>query len=886
MALKILHTKTKYGKNDKNIKKMNNLPCPFCKKSNRQSAKFCRFCGSELSTLSMSSAASISEATATNESAQTRFLSAVPAASSETKTSSSSPSFSDYIGLSEIRRKLSMFISTFSIRQKQKNIGMEISNSNSILVFSGEAGTGKSLVANCFIEELKKSNCLSSSRIEKTTAHKMQRLYPTDAEIAKYLSEQNFGVLLVDEIHTDESYLYELLLGLSEKQCDTVCILIGIKDRLEKFFSEKDELADLADFYNFPDVDDENLTKILEKKLRDKGFVFGDEVKDSFYLCVKEARHNKDNVYKNGWIVEKDIIKKITEKQAARLRKTQSFSEKDLKQIAQEDLPAIRKIQSTEEILLILDGLIGMENVKKSVRELCQTIQNNIRRKSLGINAENPKIHIVLTGNPGTGKTTVARILGKLFYAMKLLPSDRVIETSGLDLTAGYVGQTKDKVNELCDKATGGVLFIDEAYYLAGTEGSSNPYGSEAVGTLLKRMEDDRGKFVIIAAGYKNEMQNFLRMNPGLESRFEHKIHIEDYTEDELFRILLLNVEKAQFTFDEEAKKAARIAVSDLCKNKDKNFANARAVRNLFDTIKTRMDSRLSNISAESLTKELLTEIKAEDIPYEKKNELTSEAAFAELNELIGMGNVKQTIRELYDTIKINLEIEKLGAKAKKPEIHIALTGNPGTGKTTVARILGKLLCSIGLLSSDKVIETDRSKIVAKFVGHTAQNMQRLCDDATGGILFIDEVYTLAKDDFGREATDTLMKRMEDDRGKFIVVVAGYKDKMNEWMATNEGLSSRFTHHIHIEDYSPAELYELFCLFAKKENLTLTNEAKKTCGIVIDNIWQNRGKNFANGRTIRKLFDSVVRKKNSRVIVLNKEERTKEVLTTIEETDF
>lgn len=842
---------------------MNNLPCPFCKKSNRQTAKFCRFCGNELSSPLAAFSISSNESSAKSDSFTT-----------------------NYIGLSEIRKKLSMFISTFSIRQKQKNIGMKISNSNNILVFSGEPGTGKSLVANCFIDELKKSNCLASNRIEKTTAHKMQRLYPTDAEIAKYLSEQNFGVLLVDEIHTDESYLYELLLGLSEKQNDTICILIGIKNKLEKFFNEKNELADLADFYDFPDVDDENLAKILEKKLHDKGFVFDNEVKDSFYLCVKEARHNKDNIYKNGWIVEKDIIKKITEKQAARLRNNQSFSEKDLKQITQEDLSAIRKIQSTEEILSLLDELIGMENVKKSVRELCQTIQNNIRRKSLGINAENPKIHIVLTGNPGTGKTTVARILGKLFYAMKLLPSDRVIETSGLDLTAGYVGQTKDKVNELCDKATGGVLFIDEAYYLAGTEGSSNSYGSEAIGTLLKRMEDDRGKLVIIAAGYKNEMQNFLKMNPGLESRFEHKIHIEDYTEDELFRILLLNVEKAQFTFDEEAKKSARFAVSDLCKNKDKNFANARAVRNLFDTIKTKMDSRLSNISAESLTKELLTTIKAEDIPYEKKNELTSEAAFAELNELIGMSNVKQAIRELYDTIKINLEIEKLGAKAKKPEIHIALTGNPGTGKTTVARILGKLFCSIGLLSSDKVIETDRSKIVAKFVGHTAQNMQRLCDDATGGILFIDEVYTLAKDDFGREATDTLMKRMEDDRGKFIVVVAGYKDKMNEWLATNEGLSSRFTHHIHIEDYNPAELYELFCLFAKKENLTLTDEAKRTCRLVIDNIWQNRSKNFANGRTIRKLFDSVVRKKNTRVIALNKEERTKEVLTTIEETDF
>ena len=130
------------------------------------------------------------------------------------------------------------------------------------------------------------------------------------------------------------------------------------------------------------------------------------------------------------------------------------------------------------------------------------------------------------------------------------------------------------------------------------------------------------------------------------------------------------------------------------------------------------------------------------------------------------------------------------------------------------------------------------------------------------------------------------MKRMEDDRGKFVVVVAGYENKMREWMATNEGLSSRFTHYIHIEDYNPSELCELFRLFAKKEGLELTQGAQRLCVQIIEHIWQNRAQDFANGRTIRKLFDSVVRKKNSRAIALPESERTKEVLTTIEESDF
>ena len=860
---------------------MPQLICPACSAQNRENAKFCRLCGTRLplqNSLSETKPLEVQSQVANNNSV----------VKVESENALTKKAVLDFIGLEDIRARLQMFINTLTIRQKQKQIGMPVKESTNILVFRGEAGTGKSLVAEYFISCLKKSGCLISDKIARTTAHKLQRQYQTDSQISKYLLEQNLGVFLIDEVHIDQNYLYELLLGLTEEKSETVCILLGLKENLEEFFQEKSELADLVSFYDFPTINDENLSKILENKLYKSGFNFSKEVQSSFLSCVQEAKHRSTVHYKNGWLVEKDILVTILEHQASRLSKKSFISEQDLKQIEIEDLPVTKKTETVEDILAMLNELIGMEVVKKSVADLCQSILNNQKRKAMGLIAENPKIHLVLTGNPGTGKTTVARILGKLFHTMQLLPSDKVIETAGLDMTAGYVGQTKDKVNELCDKAMGGVLFIDEAYYLAGQDGAANSFGSEAVGTLLKRMEDDRGKFVVIAAGYQNEMQDFLRMNPGLDSRFEHKIHIEDYSADELFQILLLQMKKAQFVFNnsDNAKDVARKAVETLCKNKQKDFSNARAIRNLFETIKLRMDSRISTLPPESLTKESLTTICATDIPYDENKKTTEKEVFAELNELIGMVKVKKAIAELYNTIKINLELEKIGQNPKKPEIHIALTGNPGTGKTTLARILGKLFASIGLLSSDKVIECDRSKIVAKYVGHTAQNMQRLCEDATGGILFIDEVYTLAKDDFGHEATDTLMKRMEDDRGKFVVVVAGYENKMNEWMSTNQGLSSRFTHHIHIDDYNVGELYELFCLYAKKEQLTLTKEASDIAEQFIQQIWQNRSTDFANGRTIRKFFDAVVRKKNSRVIALQEKERTKDILTTITSEDF
>ena len=865
---------------------MSTLICKYCHKENRSSAKFCYFCGKKTENQPENQIVSVSSSE--NEKFRAVHNAEVSSSISNTQNTSAVQNIPaknpDFIGLSEIRARLVMFINTLKIRRRQKSIGMNVSDENSVLVFRGEAGSGKSTVAESFIKMLQSSSVFSSSKnVERTTAHKFQRIYATDVEISKYLSDKKPGIFLVDEIQNEENYLNELLLGLTEKKTDTISILLGLKEPLEKFFKEHSELVDLVSFYDFPDISDENLAQILQRKLDENGFEYDSDVKNLFGMCVSEAKNDSSNIYKNGWIVEKDIFRKILEKQASRLSKMQNISDEDFKKILVQDLPVSKKAESVDDVLSQLDGLIGMEAVKGKVKELCLTVQNNLRRKELGLVSENPKVHIVLTGNPGTGKTTVARLLGKLFFAMRLLPSDKVIETDGLGLTAGYVGQTKDKVNELCDKALGGILFIDEAYYLSG---DSNSYGNEAVGTLLKRMEDDRGKFIVIVAGYDKEMQEFLKMNQGLDSRFTHKINIEDYSSDELFEILKLNIKKANFSLDSEAKVLCRSAVDEMCRNKTKNFANAREIRNFFDKIKLNLDSRIGKLAPENLTKEVLSTITKNDIPYSPKKTVSAESVFAELDELIGMENVKASIRELYDTVKINQELEKIGQNPKKPEIHIILTGNPGTGKTTIARLLGKLFFAIGLLASDKVVETDRSKIVAKYVGHTAVNTQKLCDDALGGILFIDEVYTLASDDFGREATDTLMKRMEDDRGKFVVVVAGYENRMQEWLKTNEGLSSRFSHKIHIEDYNSDELFQLFCLYAKKENLLFTDDALLAVRNSINYISENRGADFANGRTIRKFFDSVIRKKNSRIMTLDENQRTKEVLMTIEKEDI
>ena len=225
----------------------------------------------------------------------------------------------------------------------------------------------------------------------------------------------------------------------------------------------------------------------------------------------------------------------------------------------------------------------------------------------------NVSYHCVFSGNPGTGKTTVARILAGIYKDLGVLKKGHLVETDRSGLVAEYVGQTAVKTNKIIDNALDGVLFIDEAYSLV--QGGSEDYGSEAIATLLKRMEDDRDRLVVILAGYTNEMEEFINSNPGLRSRFNRYIHFEDYTAEELYKIFLLNAEKNEYTLADDVKEYLLKKLEDVVANKPKDFGNARYIRNLFEKTVEAQANRLA--SEPKITKELLVEIKKEDIIYE-----------------------------------------------------------------------------------------------------------------------------------------------------------------------------------------------------------------------------------------------------------------------------
>ena len=259
-----------------------------------------------------------------------------------------------------------------------------------------------------------------------------------------------------------------------------------------------------------------------------------------------------------------------------------------------------------------LDELIGLNQVKEEVHSLANFVKIQKQREKKGLKIPKMSFHLVFTGSPGTGKTTVARIVARIYKDLGVLKKGHMVETDRSGLVANYVGQTATKTNAIVDSALNGVLFIDEAYALVPTANKNNDYGQEAISTLLKRMEDDRDRLVVIVAGYTNEMKRFIDSNPGLKSRFNRYINFPDYTSGELCQIFNMYVRKNQYSLTPDAERCLKTRLDSAVKHKDRNFGNARNARNIFEKSIQQQANRLSK--EKNPTTKQLSELTASDI--------------------------------------------------------------------------------------------------------------------------------------------------------------------------------------------------------------------------------------------------------------------------------
>ena len=537
---------------------------------------------------------------------------------------------------------------------------------------------------------------------------------------------------------------------------------------------------------------------------------------------------------------------------------------------------------SFEELLDRLNALIGLTKIKRKVRDHAQYIKFLQLRKDKGFEEKEPiNVHSAFIGNPGTGKTTVAKMMGKLYHKMGLLSKGHVHEVDRVDLVGEYIGQTAPKVKEAIEKARGGVLFIDEAYSLARSNDDTKDFGREVIEILVKELSNGPGNLAVIVAGYPQEMNHFLNSNPGLKSRFKLFFEFDDYLPQQLIEISEYACNEKEVNLTPGARRLLEKIITDEFRKRDRTFGNARFVFDLIEKSKIQMGIRLmSNEGVEELGKKELATIIKEDVGSISDNMEASLPAIdidyaqlaknlKELDALIGMESIKA---EIHNMVRLVKYFKASGKNVLNNFfLHTVFIGNPGTGKTTVARILTNIYRALGILERGVMIETDRQGLVAGYVGQTAIKTAKKIDEAEGGVLFIDEAYALtsggksAMGDFGDEAIQTLLKRMEDDRGKFFVFVAGYPENMDSFLKANPGLKSRFDKTLVFEDYSPEELYDIAQFMLKEKGLSTRGESAKLLKAYLQRLYETRDKFFGNARSVRKVVDELIRIHNIRL---------------------
>lgn len=516
-----------------------------------------------------------------------------------------------------------------------------------------------------------------------------------------------------------------------------------------------------------------------------------------------------------------------------------------------------------------LQDCIGLEDVKKTIRTICQSYLFSKRRQEEGKGSlENINYNMVFSGKDGTGKKMVANLVGKIFHSIGLLKTDHVEVFTRSDILGGV--DIRQAASESLKRAYGGVLLINNIGTLLTEDANENDVGLSAVDFIINQFIKNQDAFLIIVAGQPNEIARFYDFldKHRYKSYFKYKVLFSDYTPNELYEILDSFAHTAGYFIDEHKENNAKDALISyfqfVYQHRDDTFDNAFFVQEVWRDIQ---DNISNNKMMNNLNDDLSDIITIDDIPDKYLMDETAipddEELFKDINALVGLNDLKLQLKKTVNYAKLVMNKRKQGIEMDS-SFHMVFTGRPGTGKTTVARIIGDIFYKLHFLTKKgaDIVELGPRDLVGPFIGGSEEITKRKLKEARGGVFFIDEAYSLTpsdkkSNDFGKKVIDVILKYMEDHRNDMIVIAAGYKDEMEDFLNSNPGLKSRFDQIINFADYSGDELNEIFHRSVKKDGFTIDEGLEKVLPKCFEIMNRLNDTEYANGRGVRTFYQAI-----------------------------
>jgi SpoVK/Ycf46/Vps4 family AAA+-type ATPase len=510
-----------------------------------------------------------------------------------------------------------------------------------------------------------------------------------------------------------------------------------------------------------------------------------------------------------------------------------------------EDKKEVEKYGSYKEVLKSLDNMIGLEDIKRKINELASFIIRNNERY-VRLNIENPGLYynIAISGGKGTGKDTIAKLIYHLFLHLGVIGSGKFICVDTKELWPGSV------LDRIIGTAQSGCLYLNDVHCIdVNDRRGQKDYPS----TFGNWFTEYKKNFVFILSGEQEGMRSLMKQER-IKKHMNFEFHLPDYSNEEMLKLVCHFAEKERFTISPDAEETILKSI-EYYKSKG-IFENVYTAQDIVEKaiIKNGLKERAAVLQpADFLSRELILCKEAKVKAVEEEQD-----PFKELEDMIGLSEVKKRVKEIAAYAAAQQRRKELGLDKEPICLHMSFTGAPGTGKTTVARCIGRILKKLGVLSKGNFVEVSRESLVGRYVGHTAVKTAEKIKEAEGGILFIDECYLLSSEskvDYGYEAVGTIVKKMEDMRDNLIIIFAGYQKEMEEFMSMNPGLRSRVQFNVDFADYSEEELLRIWEKFFYDSNYTIEEEAVYEMSKITQLLYENRSSDTANGRIARKCFE-------------------------------